>query len=174
MTLSLRRIAVAVLAAAMVLVGVVAGGPARAATAGGYDHLRPQHFTIVFTSKAPDGVVYASGPIYGVGTNKDTSNTLSVFTFKKGSVNVKHTDVSSAQPKIGKHCIATIYAAGKWMLAGGTGKYKHASGYGKFKFFEVMQLKRDKKGKCDLNQEPKWFFGKVTAWGKATTGEHDH
>jgi hypothetical protein len=138
--------------------------------------LRPQFFTIVFTPAAPDGVVNAFGPVHGVGgTDKQVSGTLDVFTFKSGSVNVNHTDVSNVPPKINlKACTATVSASGHWVFQGGTGKYRHAFGFGHFKFFEIAKLPRDKHGKCDTNpnHQPVTFFGKVTAAGKATVGKH--
>jgi hypothetical protein len=137
--------------------------------------LRPQFFTIVFTPASADGVVTAHGPVHGRGTDKQVSNTLDVLIFKHGSVNVHHTDVSNATPKINhKSCTATVFAAGKWLFQGGTGKYTHAFGFGHFKFFEIAKLARDKHGKCDTNPNhpPVSFFGKVTAAGKATIGKH--
>jgi len=37
-------------------------------------------------------------------------------------------------------------------------------------------LARNKDGTCDTspNDQPVSFFGKVTAWGKATAGKHKH
>lgn len=136
--------------------------------------LRPQFFTIVFTQAVPDGVVTAFGPVRGQGTDKEASNTLDVLTFKHGSVNVHHTDVSDVTPKINlKACTATVSAFGNWLFQGGTGKYRHAFGFGHFKFFEIAKLARGKHGKCDtnLNHPPASFFGQVTASGKATVGK---
>jgi hypothetical protein len=136
--------------------------------------LRPQFFTVVLTPATPDGLVTAFGPVNGQGTDKQVSNTLDVMTFKKGSVNVHHTDVSNATPKINlKACTATVSTAGKWLFQGGTGKYRNAFGFGHFKFFEIANLARDKHGKCDtnLNHPPVSFFGQVTASGKATIGK---
>jgi hypothetical protein len=137
--------------------------------------LRPQFFTIVFTPASSDGVATAFGPVQGRGTDKQVSNTLDVMIFKHGSVNVHHTDVSNATPKINlKACTATVSASGNWLFQGGTGKYRNASGFGHFKFFETAKLARDKHGKCDtnLNHPPVSFFGQVTASGKATVGKH--
>ena len=137
--------------------------------------LRPEFFTIIFTPAAPNGVVTAFGPVHGRGTDKEVSGTLDVFTFKHGSVNVYHTDVSNLTPKINlKACTATVFARGQWLFQGGTGEYRHAFGFGQFKFFEVAQLARNKDGTCDTNpnHQPVSFFGKVTAWGKATVGKH--
>jgi hypothetical protein len=103
------------------------------------------------------------------------SGTLGVFTFKRGSVNVHHTDVSNVVPKINlKACTATVSARGNWLFLGGTGKYRYAFGFGQFKFSEFAKLARNKDGTCntDPNDQPVSFFGKVTAWGKATAGKH--
>ena len=53
--------------AAVTLAGVALTVPAAsAATAGGHGHgLRPQVFTLVISTKTPDGVVNAYGPIRG-------------------------------------------------------------------------------------------------------------
>jgi hypothetical protein len=137
--------------------------------------LRPEFFTIVFTPAAPDGVVTAYGPVYGRGTDKEVSGTLDVFTFERGSVNVYHTDVSNLTPKINlKACTATVSARGNWLFLGGTGKYRHAFGFGQFKFFEFAKLARNKDRTCDTspNHQPVSLFGKVTAWGKARVGQH--
>lgn len=137
--------------------------------------LRPQFFTIVFTPAAPDGVVTAYGPVHGRGTDKEASNTLDVLTFKDGSVNVHHTDVSNVTPKINlKACTARVFVSGEWLFQGGTGKYRNAFGFGHFTFFEIAKLARGMHGKCDTNLKhpPASFFGKVAASGKATIGKH--
>ena len=135
--------------------------------------LQPQFFTVVFTPAAPNGVVTAFGPVHGQGPDNSVSATLDVFVFRHGSVNVHHTDVSNITPTIDlKACTATVSARGNWLLLGGTGKYRHAFGFGQFTFFEVAKLARNKDGSCDTNpnDQPVSFFGKVTAWGKATAG----
>ncbi len=155
--------------------GTMPGVPSQSQVAQHHPGLRPQFFTVVFTPATPGGAVTAHGPVHGQGTNNDVSGALSVFTFKHGSVNVHHTDVSNVSPKIDfKACTATVFASGSWLLQGGTGKYRHAFGFGHFKFFQVDKLARDKHGKCDTNpnHQPVTFFGKVTAWGKATIGRH--
>lgn len=136
--------------------------------------LQPQFFTIVFGTSGA-GVVTAYGPVFGHGTDNEVSGTMGVFTFRAGSVNVHHTDVSNVPPKINlRACTATVFASGSWQFHGGTGKYRHASGYGHFKFFEVAKLARDRHGKCSANpnQQPVSSYGKVIASGKATIGKH--
>ena len=170
----LAAVAGSTLTATAASAGTMPGVPSRSQIAQ-HHGLRPQFFTIVFTPAAPDGVVTAFGPVNGQGTDKEPSNTLDVLTFKHGSVNVHHTDVSNATPKINlKACTATVFASGNWLFQGGTGKYRNAFGFGHFKFFEIAKLARDKHGKCDtnLNHPPVTFFGQVTASGKATVGRH--
>src|SRR6185437_2087390 len=170
----LAAVAGSTLTATAASAGTMPGVPSRSQIAQ-HHGLRPQFFTIVFTPAAPDGVVTAFGPVNGQGTDKEPSNTLDVLTFKHGSVNVHHTDVSNATPKINlKACTATVFASGNWLFQGGTGKYRNAFGFGHFKFFETAKLARDKHGKCDtnLNHPPVSFFAQVTASGKATIGKH--
>jgi hypothetical protein len=152
-----------------------AGTPPSQSQVAQHQGLQPEFSTVVFTPASPDGVVTAYGPVHGRGIDKEVSGTLDVMIFKSGSVNVHHTDVSNATPKINlKACTATVSASGSWQFQGGTGKYRHAFGFGHFKFFQFAKLARDKHGKCDTNpnHQPVFFFGKVTAWGKATVGKH--
>ena len=138
--------------------------------------LRPEFFTIAFTPASELGVVTAFGPVSGRGTdNEAASGTLGVFTFRGGSVNVHHTDVNNVTPKINlKVCTATVFARGSWRFQGGTGKYRHAFGFGQFTFFQVTKMARHKNGTCDTNpnDQPVSFSAKVTAWGQATVAEH--
>jgi hypothetical protein len=166
-----RTLLTAVVAAAAL---VVSGGAASAATGGGHGHgLRPEKFTIKIINGA-DGKVKAFGPVHGRAVDKEMSDTRAVFDFGHGNtVNVWHSAVS-VQPKVDpKSCKATAYTAGQWKFLGGTGKYKHAFGFGKFKFFLFAVLKK-KDGKCDTTSEPKFELVKVFAWGKATAGKHKH
>lgn len=170
----LAAVAGSTLTATAASAGTMSGVPSQSQIAQ-HHGLRPQFFTIVFTPAAPDGVVTAYGPVHGRGTDKGASNTLDVLTFKHGSVNVHHTDVSNVTPKINlKACTATVSASGKWLFQGGTGKYRNAFGFGHFTFFEIAKLARGKHGKCDtnLNHPPASFFGKAVASGKATIGKH--
>jgi hypothetical protein len=166
------------LAAAVALVGLaVPAGAASAATTGGHDHLKPEVFTVLISTKAPDGVVNAYGPVHGKnGTDKQVSDTLDVFVFGKNSVNVRHSPPPADNVKIDyRHCTATQFQKGWWKFDGGTGKYKHASGHGWFKLVYFAVLQRDKHGKCDTNpnDEPKYFKVTVFGWGKASAG-HGH
>lgn len=166
----LAAVAGSALTATAASAGTMPGVPSQSQIAQ-HHGLLPQFFTVVLTPAAPDGVVTAHGPIQGRGTDKQVSGTLDVLTFKHGSVNVHHTDVSNATPKINpKACTAAVSAGGNWLFQGGTGKYRNAFGFGHFKFFEIVKLARDKHGRCDtnLNHPPASFLGKVTASGKAT------
>ena len=169
-----RTLLTAVVAAAAL---VVSGGAASAGTGGGHGHgLRPEKFTIKIVNDA-NGKVKAFGPVHGRGMDIEsaTSNMQAVFDFGHGNtVNVWHSDVSNAAPKVNlKSCTGTAYAAGHWKFLGGTGKYKHAFGFGKFKFalFIVFNTRHHK---CDTTSEPKLVLVKVFGWGKATAGKHKH
>ena len=172
---AVAAVTLAALAGPVLTATAASAGTTGQSQAGHHHGLQPQFFTIVFTPAGPDGVVTAFGPVHGRGTDNEVSGTLGVFTFRHGSVNVHHTDVSNVTPNINlKKCIATVHAYGKWVFLGGTGKYRHAFGFGQFKFFEFTKLARNTDGTCDTNpnDQPVTFFAKVTAWGKATVGRH--
>lgn len=194
MTPKLRCFAATILTGALALGGLaMAAGPASAATAGGgHGDLQPQRFTIKFDETLPEnvGLLRARGPIHGNGVSVDqpNSNTLTVFNLGRGNtVTINHTDVSGTQPTFYQHaprfkfngavfrgCVAVLKAAGQWVIVKGTGKYRHAFGYGQFKFFQAFQFQRDHKThQCDFKTDPKYFRGQVDAWGKATAG-HGH
>jgi hypothetical protein len=158
---------------------VVSGGAASAATAGGggHDHgLKPQTFKLLLIT-GPHGkelvnVLTARGPIRGTGTDTQVSDTRDVFVFPKGTVNVDHQATTNNQPKVNeKTCTATFTEDGTFQLKGGTGKYKHVSGFGRYHLTGFFVLNR-KDHKCDVNGEPKLSVIKIKAHGKATLGKH--
>lgn len=185
MTLRLPR-------AAAFLISIAAGvgltaGPALASTAGGGHDLSPQAFTLRISSDNPDGTVNAFGPVHGFGgTDRQVSETLDVFVFDHGSVNVRHSP--SGEPRVDpRSCTATLTQFGAWKFDGGTGEFRHADGFGHFKLFEFAVLNRlhdgkghggdrkgDGRGRCDVKGEPKFFKVTVEGRGLATVGDHGH
>ena len=167
----------AALAAAVTLAGVALTVPAAsAATAGGHGHgLRPQVFTLVISTKTPDGVVNAYGPIRGRdGTDAPVSDNVDIFKFARGTVTVYHKPTTNNQPEIDmKSCTATYTEKGTWKLTGGTGKYKGATGHGRYSLSQFAVLQH-KDHKCDTSSEPKFFKVKIFAWGKAAVIGHKH
>ena len=170
MTLNLPRTAAMIVAAVTALAGLVMAGPAQAGTTDGHHHLRPEVFTLFMSSNVPQGDVNAFGPVHGRhGTDTQVSDTLDVFNFRAGSVNVYHSPPPTSAPKIDyRACTATQFQKGHWRFAGGTGKYRHAIGWGHFKlkFFAVLKRVNHK---CDTNpnHEPKYFQVVVIASGVA-------
>lgn len=160
------RLPAVVLTAVPLALGATA---ATAATASAQEmpRLQPQSFVITMT--AHSSTVYGSGPIHGTGTDTQKSNTLDVFAFRNGSVNVRHTSVANAKPKINyRTCTSTVSASGSWLITGGTNAYRHATGAGTFRFTEFTVLARNHKtGQCNLKAQPLSVTGRVTATGRA-------
>jgi len=169
----------AALAAAVTLAGVALTVPAAsAATTGGHGHghgLRPQVFTLVISTKTPDGVVNAYGPIRGRnGTDVQVSDNVDIFKFARGTVTVYHKPTTNNQPKVNeKSCTATFTEKGTWKLTGGTGKYTGATGQGRYSLSQFAVLQH-KDHTCDTTGEPKFFKVKIFAWGKAAIIGHKH
>lgn len=165
---------------------LVAGLAASAVTAGaasasttGHDHgLKPQTFKLVQVTDSHGNelvnVLTARGPIRGTGTDQQVNDNLDVFVFPAGTVNVAHKATADSQPKFNlKACTATFTEDGTFQLKGGTGKYAHASGYGRYHLNGLLVLQR-KHHKCDtnMNDAPKLTVIKIRAAGKATIGHH--
>jgi len=135
--------------------------------------LRPQFFYIREVNNY-NGTVYAAGPIRGFGIDPQPppSNTLDIFVFARGTVNVHHTDVSNVNPQINYlSCTAFASADGYWAVLGGTGKYRNAFGYGWFHFTLYLVFKKHHH-QCSINQntQPVYSLVQVWAYGKATAG----
>ena len=74
-----------------------------------------------------------------------------MFVFPAGTVNVAHKATADSQPKFNlKACTATFTEDGTFQPKGGTGKYAHASGYGRYHLNGLLVLQR-KHHKCDTN-----------------------
>jgi hypothetical protein len=165
-------------AAAAVLAGLavpaLSASTASAATTG-RPGFQPEFFTILITQASPLGTVHAYGPVRGTGTDTENSTgNAGVFTFPGGTVNVHHTNVNNVQPRINyRACTATAFATGSWRFEGGTGIYRHAAGFGRFAFTEVVVLPHYSNGRCDTNPnaQPVSFTVRVFARGLATTGQ---
>jgi hypothetical protein len=95
---------------------------------------RPEAFTLTVNGLTNTGTGTATGPVYGAFTDKEVSGTDGVFTFAKGSVDVRHTAVT-AQPTgftPANSCTASVSATGTWALRGLTGVDRDARGHGTF------------------------------------------
>ena len=167
---STRRLLTALVALAVVAVPVVTATGASAGTTGG--RLRPESFYIAISETSSTSPLWAYGPVRGYGTDTENSNgNTGVFNFGHGNtVNVDHTNVNNIQPKLNyRTCTETEYATGWWTFNGGTGRYRYASGYGRFAFSIYVVAPRHRNGQCNFseNAQPVYFSGHVTAWGYA-------
>ena len=166
---AVRRLTIAIVAVAALALPVLATTGAGAATRQPRQPLQPQSFQVRIVDNNP-GTVYASGPIRGVGTDQSLSNTFDVFAFPRGDVNVYHSDLSNVTPRINyRSCTAFASATGRWAVRGGTRLYRHASGFGTFRFSLYLQLRRLRNGRCDTNpnRPPRSSFALVSAYGQA-------
>ena len=152
--------------------------PAAAQAGTGGHRLQAQKFTISITDDAP-GIVIAAGPVRGRGLDLESqkSDNKAVFVFRKGTVNVWH-DAVGQNPRVDpRTCSAFDVETGSWKFLGGTGKYRHVFGFGRFKFtlfatFRVIHKHHHRA--CDLKHGPEHISIFVTAWGKSTLGKHGH
>jgi hypothetical protein len=142
---------------------------------------RPEFFTIKivnFGNENNDGVVNAFGPVRGMAADIENSNNVqSLFDFGgNNTVNVFHSDVNNVQPQIDlQSCTATADAAGFWAFLGGTGRYSRALGVGQFQLHVFLQFKRHHhRCRITMNSQPELTVVDVTAFGKATAGQHRH
>lgn len=164
---AVRALAALAILVLPVLGGVQAAGASTANGPGGRG-LAYEQFTITFAGNG-NGQVRAGGPVSGYGSDNEVSPVKGIFTFRGGSVNVYHTDVSGAQPRVNRaSCTATTYASGRWLLAGGTGRYQGAYGFGQFRFFQFAKFARHN-GACVITArtQPAYSFAYVTAFGQA-------
>ncbi len=173
----LRRAAALALAGGMA-VGLALAVPAAAQAGTGGHRLQTQKFTISFTDDQP-GIVIAAGPVRGRGLDYEsqTDPSKAVFVFKKGTVNVWH-DAVGQNPKVDpRSCTIYDVETGSWKFTGGTGKYRHVFGFGRFRFtlfatFRVIRKHHHRA--CDLKDGPEHQSIFVTAWGQSTLGQHGH
>lgn len=169
---------------AIVAIALVAGlaAPAltaTAASASATDHgkLRPEFFTIAVSTVNPAGTVNAFGPVHGTdGTLTQVSNSLDIFVFDRGTVNVAHEATTNNMPVIDpQSCRFTFTEQGTWQFQGGTMAYRHAFGFGHYFLFEKgkLQRKHHHDGQCDTQSAPRFFSLQVFASGLASN-RHDH
>src|SRR5690348_2304833 len=132
----------AAIAAAVTLAGVALTVPAASAATAGHHGLQPQVFTLVISTKTPDGVLNAYGPIRGRdGTDVPVTDNVDIFKFARGTVTVYHKPSTNNQPKVDeKSCTATYTERGTWKLTDGTGKYKGATGHGQYSLSQFAVL----------------------------------
>jgi hypothetical protein len=161
----LRRWLAALAVPAAVLTTAALAAPAASAAP-----LQPQQFIITGSSSSPNGVVDAFGPLFGTGTDSTLTATLDRFSFPRGSVLVRHTDVSSVPLSVNfRTCVASATARGSWQIVPfGTRLFRFARGSGFFTFRERVILSRFRNGRCNTNPNRARFASyQVDAFGQS-------
>ena len=95
------------------------------------------------------GVVNTKGTISLSGPSTGTSS----FDFRAGKLTVKHTQTSgSSQPTLNpKTCVYSQSEGGVYTVLGGTGKFRDATGHGRFRLYFALKAPRLKNGQCNTS-----------------------
>ena len=139
-------------------------------------HLKPEFFTVSTSTSNQAGTVNMFGPVSGrngtLGNNN--SDTLALFQFGRGTVFVAHP--ATPNPTINwRACTASVTQVGNWRFIGGTGKYRGATGHGRFTLreFAVFQVKHHKCQAANPNANPVFFRLTVVGQGVAALPGRD-
>jgi hypothetical protein len=108
--------------------------------------LRPEFFTINF----PPGTGFAVGPVAGFFRDVTLSPVADEWFFRNGSVFVDHTAVPLPRFVNPFTCVGFRTVFGRWTMTGASGRYRNASGFGRFTASERVRFARSG-GFCDRN-----------------------
>jgi hypothetical protein len=117
---------------------------------------RPEHFDIAQAWTGPRlGVVIANyaqaiGPVNGVGTDTQLSNTLDRLNLGSGRVFLQHTGIGNPIVNTG-NCTASLLQFGLWRFNGGTGLNLHAVGNGNYRLALLAHFPNNRSGVCSLS-----------------------
>ena len=117
---------------------------------------RPEHFDIAQAWTGPRlGVVIANyaqaiGPVNGVGTDTQLSNTLDRLNLGSGRVFLQHTGIGNPIVNTG-NCTASLLQFGLWRFNGGTGLNLHAVGNGTYRLALLAHFPNNRSGVCSLS-----------------------
>jgi hypothetical protein len=140
-------IAASTVAAAGAIVGTTALTASAAPRASGAEHL-----SIVSVGNSPLDAIL-TGPITGHAIDHDTSNTVSVLTFKNGTITISHPVKGGSQHFDPKTCIEVLNFHGDVKFTKGTGAYKGVTGSGTYQLTGVAIAARVN-GKCSMKAPP--------------------
>ena len=158
------RTRVAIAAAAVVGVGVAGVGGIFAAAASGNSKDAAEHGVEVTTD--PTGAqeqVYLLGPLTGVPSAKQISDTQDEWTFTDGTLIVEHTVKHENDTFDPNACTARLDETGTWHVVSGTGAYAHTQGHGTYVF---RGHGSSAPGTCGPSTQPTSFLGIVVADGQ--------
>ena len=95
--------------------------------------------------------VAATGPVSGVGSDDQLSNTFDRFRLPGllRSVNVPHTGIAAPSVDL-RTCTASLVQVGLWRFAGGTGLFRFARGNGLYQLVGQWWFPRLRNGACSL------------------------
>lgn len=142
---------------AMIVLG--AAGPASAKGT-----VKNQRF--VLSNVNDVGVVTATGPISGVGTDIEIGDTKSIFKFANGSVTITHIDSTSNESFNEKTCTGRFSGKGNYTIDNGTGVYAGATGSGTYTFRGNFAGVMTKNG-CSEDEEGNFSFtANIKGWTK--------
>lgn len=152
----MKRVALALLVAVVVLIGLPAPAWAQQGN---------QRFIGTSTVPgAPTGTVFATGPITGVGTfvfPQGPGALPGQFIFDDGTVFmtvIPNPSVTDFNPRT---CLTTVGLTGTSQITGGTGRFSGVTGSGTYTGRAYVLLARGPGGGCDQQAEPRFSFGVV-------------
>ena len=152
-----------VVATTGVMAAAAAPHPARAAVSG-----TETFQTMTTTANGPVSVI-ASGAVFTAGgTDQENQQArTSVFTFPKGTVDLKHSPGTGTQTVNPKTCLVTINFHGTYTITGGTGAYSGITGSGTYKL-NILGIAAKVGGKCDPNKAPLAIHQVINGTGTAS------
>jgi hypothetical protein len=98
-----------------------------------------EHVVIVTTNPTSNtSPVAMSGPIHALGVDTQLPNNRDRFTFKAGTLLIKHTPTSSSDSFDKVTCTDQFTEHGIYNIVSGTGAYAHATGFGTYQTTGVI------------------------------------
>jgi hypothetical protein len=122
-----------------------------------------EYFTAVQTSIDGPQTVTAAGPIAATGTDTQIGAHRDNFVFPAGTLTIRHEPQTTSQKFDGRTCVGTFTETGTYVIARGTGAYKHVTGSGHYKVNGIFQG-------CDPTAPPQTFTIIIQAHGPIFLG----
>jgi hypothetical protein len=155
-----KRHAIASLTVAAAGVAGIVG--VQVANASGGSASGRERMVLIQTSADGPQTLYAVGPITGVATDTQVSDTRDVFQFPNGTITVDHVARRNHDRFDPKTCQAHLDEAGTYKFVGGTGAYQNVRGHGTY------TVRGEAAGSCDENTPPTSFQLIIEADGTAS------